>query len=50
MVAGALAVLGFAATLSGIRRKRRIGTIHIAEGEGTMSHFEMMPNDASARV
>ena len=50
MVAGALAVLGLAAALTGLRRKRRVATIRIAEEEGTSSHFEMMPNDASARV
>ena len=50
MAAGALVVVGLAAALTGLRRKRRVATIRLSAEEGTASHFEMMPNEASARV
>jgi hypothetical protein len=51
MVAGAAVfVLGIAGVVAGVSRRRRVATIQIGAEEGTVSHFEMMPNEAAARV
>lgn len=50
MVAGAVLMLGIGGILTGVRRRRKVATIQLSEEEGTMSHFEMMPNEAVARV
>ncbi len=50
MAYGALAVIALAGVLTGFGRRRKVATLQLSEGEGTTSHFEMMPSEATCRV
>ena len=50
MAYGALLIMGISGIVAGIRRRRKVATLQLSEGEGTTSHFEMMTNEAVCRV
>ena len=50
MAYGAILLMGFAGIVAGIGRRRKVATLQLSEGEGTTSHFEMMPNEAICKV
>jgi hypothetical protein len=45
----AFAIVGVGTAL-GIKRTRKVGTIHLDETEGSHTHFEMMPNEQIVQV
>lgn len=50
MAMSAVGVMGLVAIVAGVGRRRKVATLQLNEGEGSTSHFEMMPNESVCRV